>query len=414
MFARGDDFLRQLERRQVAHQLGPEALAQYDRGPVGKVFLAPIADALVRLSNDFTRRRGTLTEALPGGYWQDARRLAYLFHFLPRNYVKAAWVLTEAGRHARLAEELAAKSHFTVLDIGCGPGTAALATLNFLASLRPTAFRVDIVLVEASPTAMQEAVSLLRQAADQINAERRETLAVRISSHVGDAAQVKAYLPRGGADFIWLANLLNEVTSDATAPAWVITLARAGLKPDGGLYVIEPGLHETARAAMRLRDALLEADPMLGVFAPCTADGPCRMLAERPHRDWCHVSIVWKPTPLVAQLDGLTGLRSHNQKFFYFVLRRDGKRAAEPRHGWSAWRVIGDLQREKGREKRLVCGTDRCALLTRLKRDRRTENAAFGDAVRGDILWLSEAPVSSGEGLRLPPTARVERQTPTE
>ncbi len=418
-----DDFLRQLERHQVAHRLGSEALAQYDRGPVGRAFLAPIADALVRLSNDFTRKRQALPKASSGDYWHDARRAAYLFHFLPRNYVKVAWVLAEVGRQAQLAAELAAKSQFTVLDIGCGPGTATLATLRFLVALRPTAFRVNAVLVEASPTAAQEATDLLRQAVGWLNAERREAVTVQLRVHTGEATQVKAYLPRGGADFVWLANVLNEISGESTGesaseeemmplPAWIRTLAQEGLTPDGGLYIIEPALHQTARAAMVLRDRLLESVPRLDVFAPCTAGGPCRMRAERPPRDWCHVSLTWKPTPLVAQLDALTGLRSQVQKFFYVVFRQDGKRAVEPRPTGSAWRVIGDLQREKGRDKRLVCGDDRCTLLTRFKRDRRPENAAFGDALRGDILWLSELPVPLADGLRLPPGAHVERQSP--
>ncbi len=412
-----DDFLSQLERHLASRLLSSEALARYDRGRLGKAFLAPLADAVARLSNDFTRARRALTEAASGDYWRDARRLAYLFHFLPRNYVKAAWVLTEAGRHAPLARQLAAKSRFVILDIGCGPGTASLATLGFLAALRPAAFHVNIALVDAAPNATQEAVELLRQAVAWLNAERREAITLCLAPQVGAAAQVESYLPSGGADFVWLSNVLNE-SDHASAerqsggvPAWVKTLTREGLAADGGLYVIEPALHETARAAMRLRDALLEDDPTLGIFAPCAAAGPCRMLAERPARDWCHVALTWKPPPLVAQLDSLTGLRSQVQKFFYFVLRRDGKRAAEPRQGWSPWRVVGDLQREKGREKRLVCGVDRCALLTRFKRDRRPENAPFGDAERGDILWLSESPAPLADGLRLAPGARVERQS---
>ncbi|MFQ3580324.1 MAG: small ribosomal subunit Rsm22 family protein [Chloracidobacterium sp.] len=410
-----DGFLQHIERHLVERWLGPPALAQYDRGPVGKASLKPVAEALVRLSDDFTRARQTLTESAPGDYWNDTRRLAYLFHFLPRNYAKADWILAEMGRHARLSQELAAKSQFTILDIGCGPGTSTLATLNFLAALRPAAFRVQVVLVEASAVALREANHLLRQAADWLNAERREAITIQITPHTGDARLIGQYPPHAAADFIWLSNVLNEFSAvSGAASAWVVELAQKKLARDGSLCVIEPALHNTARAAMELRDALLSRDSTWGIFAPCTADGPCRMLAERPARDWCHVALVWKLSPLVEQLDRLTELRSRVQKFFYFVLRQDGKRAAEPRQGWSAWRVIGDLQREKGREKRLVCGPDRCALLTRFKRDRQSENAAFGAALRGDILWLSASPAPLAEGLRLLPGARVERQSPAE
>ncbi len=404
--------LQHVERHLVARLLGSEALAQYDRGPVGKVFLRSTADALLRLSDDFTRERRNLAETTPGAYWHDTRRLAYLFHFLPRNYAKAAWVLDELGGHSDVVKELTAKSRFTILDVGCGPATSALATLSFLAALQPAAFQVRVVLVEMSPAALQEATDLLRQATDWINAERHEAMTLHVTSHTGDAKSTGKYPPHAGADFVWLSNVLNECAPEEDTPtAWVRELVRGHLAPDGSLCVIEPALHASARVAMQLRDALLADHSEWGIFAPCTADGPCRMLAERPERDWCHVALAWQPTPLVAQLDGMTGLSSRIQKFFYFVLRRDGKRATEARPNWTPWRVIGDLQREKGREKRLVCGPDRCTLLTRFKRDRHSGNEAFSAAKRGDVLWLSSPPAPLADGLRLLPHIHVERQT---
>ncbi len=406
------DLLQHVERHLVGRWLGPEALVQYDRGPVGKVFLRSTANALVRLSDDFTRERQNLAENPPGDYWHDTRRLAYLFHFLPRNYVKAAWVLDELGRHADVVKNLAAKTRFTILDVGCGPGTSALATMSFLAALQPAAFQVRIILVEMSPTALQKATDLLRQSTDWLNAGRHEAMTLHVTPHAGDAKSTGKYPPHAAADFIWLSNVLNECAPEEDPPAaWVRELVRDHLAPDGSLCVIEPALHASARAAMQLRDVLLADHPEWGIFAPCTADGPCRMLAGRPERDWCHVALTWQPTPLVAQLDTMTGLSSRVQKFFYFVLRRDGKRATEVRPGWTPWRVIGDLQREKGREKRLVCGPDRCTLLTRFKRDRHSGNEAFSTARRGDVLWLSSAPAPLADGLRLLPHIQVERQT---
>nr|ABV27319.1 methyltransferase type 12 [Chloracidobacterium thermophilum] len=410
--AKNDNLLRYLERYLVARRLGLGALHQYDRGPVGKVFLRPVASALLRLSEDFTRQRQSLAEASPGDYWGDTRRLAYLFHFLPRNYVKAAWVLAELGSHAGVVEALAGKSRFTILDIGCGPGASALATLSFLAALHPSAFQVRVILVEASPVALQEANELLQQAANWLNAARHQTLTLHLTTHLGDAKNTSKYPSHAAADFLWLSNVLNECAEEEASVSWVRQLV-GRLAVDGSLCVIEPALRSTARVAMQLRDALLEDCPEWGIFAPCTANGPCRMLAERPERDWCHVALTWKPTPLVAQLDSLTGLCSRVQKFFYFVLRRDGKRAAEARPGWTPWRVIGDLQREKGLEKRLVCGPDRCTLLTRFRRDRHAGNEAFSMAKRGDILWLSSAPALLADGLRLLPHIQVECQPVT-
>jgi hypothetical protein len=47
----------------------------------------------------------------------------------------------------------------------------------------------------------------------------------------------------------------------------------------------------------------------------------------------------------------------------------------------------------------------------RFKRDRHAGNEAFSAARRGDVLWLSSAPVLLADGLRLLPHTQVERQT---
>lgn len=403
-------FLHTVESLSISAFLGPEAAAQYAAGDVGRRFLAPIAQAILTLSENFTRER----EKFSGDYWRDPTRLAYLFYFMPRNMEKALRILGELAAHPELGERIAGRTDFSVLDIGCGCGTAALATLGFLAECRAgEPFVLRVGLVDQSATAIQDAVRLLRLAAAELVAAGQPVV-LDIQTHVGDVAAALHYPDFGTADFLWFANVVNEVVLvKASVPEanamWVNRILTRYLAPDGTAFLLEPALHATARDLMALRDAMLTADATLNVFAPCTADGPCRMLTDCPERDWCHVAFNWSPPPLVNQLDELTELNSRSLNFSWLAFRRDGLRAADARADRDAWRILGDRIKEKGKEKMLACGDERCTTLVRLKRDRSDANDEFHDLRRGDLVFASPAMTAKPGG-----EARVTEETVLE
>ena len=85
-----------------------------------------LAQAVVNLSRLFTTARATL----PLHYLDDpAHASAYLSYFLPVNLSKVQVLLDELPEDSGMR----ASDHPTaVLDLGCGPGTGALALLDWL------------------------------------------------------------------------------------------------------------------------------------------------------------------------------------------------------------------------------------------------------------------------------------------
>jgi SAM-dependent methyltransferase len=367
-----------LESLLVSLTLDAEAAVQREQGKIGKRHLETVARALVDLSNDFTRRRDDFSR----DYWRGPGRLAYLLYYLPINFAKAWRLLAELAAHPKINAALCAPdASFKILDVGCGPGTASLATLFFLAECAPERpLSVSATLTDRSPAA-------LSQAAKRLSRERAP-IALNLRTHVGDIGDARKFPPVGECDFVWVGNALNEVAAgDARNPVagveWLRRIVERFLAPHGSAVVFEPALRDVTRH--------------VNVFSPCTADGPCRMLAQGAERDWCHAAAAWDAPPLVKQLDDLTGLHSRALKFSYFILRRDGRRATDAWAAASAWRIVGDRLREKGKEKVLACGAERLATLTRLKRDRSPANAAYDDVQRGDLL-TTDAPLAVVNG----------------
>lgn len=385
--------LTQLEPILIEEVLGPQAAAQHAQGKIGKHFLEPVARALVELSTTFTSARADLS----GNYWRGPGRAAYLLYYLPVNFAKAFVLLNELNTHPQaLASFTLQPSSLKVVDVGCGPGTASLVTLFFLAGLdlqEPVA--IEFTLVDKSSEALHLAKKLLLKATDVLN--RDQTIVVpTIKLQLGPVTEFQKVSPLGKASLMWLGNVLNEQTQPLHHARWLKEFLLNHLADTGSAIIFEPALRETTRHLMHLRDELFHLAPELNVFAPCTADGVCRMLRDGQERDWCHSHIAWERPSLVTQLDTLTGLQKTSLKFSYLTLRRDGLRLQEVLSNRSAelWRVVGDALKEKGREKVLICGEKQLATLIRLKRDRSPSNQAFNRIKRGQLLECSQATIS--------------------
>ncbi|MBP6217837.1 MAG: hypothetical protein KA436_04545 [Oligoflexales bacterium] len=95
--------------------------------------------------------------------------------------------------------------------------------------------------------------------------------------------------------YIW-----NELSSNSKARGkileFIVELQRGGKK--ALIFLIEPGRDFTARAAMMLRDELV--DMGLKVLYPCPHDQPCPMLLRS--KDWCYSEFPSQVLPKEAQL----------------------------------------------------------------------------------------------------------------
>jgi SAM-dependent methyltransferase len=246
-----------------------------------------------------------------------------------------------------------------ILDVGAGPGPAAIAALDELGG--------EAVAFDASQAALAEAAALDAR--------------LRIES-----GEISKGLPKGEFDLILAANVLVE--------------QQVQFPEAGTLVLLEPALRETGRALLQLRDKLL----LEGWFAhaPCLTQKPCPALASP--KDWCTLEGQWSPPKYFRQLADATGLRADELLSFSAVVL--SRRPADPRPG--LWRVVGLAPPEKGKRRVWVCSDEGRVAAVRLDRDASEANAAFDELRRGDLVQLG--PVEPrGDGLRLGKNSKVER-----
>ena len=192
-------------------------------------------------------------------------------------------------------------------------------------------------------------------------------------------------LVQGRFDLIIFSNLLNELyPSDEKKITKRIERVRQILDQllarDGSCIIIEPSLRETSRELLLVRDGLL--DNGFHVFSPCLMNGKCPVLANP--KDWCHEDVPWDPPLVVKEIDARIGLRKDSLKFSYLVLRKDSLSIADL-HGADSFRVVSDPLVSKGKTEFYICGRGERRLVTRLDKDKTSQNEAFGKLKRGDI-----------------------------
>ncbi|MEC9461913.1 MAG: small ribosomal subunit Rsm22 family protein [Pseudomonadota bacterium] len=148
----------------------------------------------------------------------------------------------------------------TLIDLGCGPGTALWAAADTWSSL--------------ASAEMVEASSAIRSVGEKLSATGR------VKSH-WQAGDVTAEIPAlGPADLVTLAYVLDELPPAAigtvTEKLWGLT--------KGMLVVIEPGTPAGWQRILAVRDRLRSLGAHL--VAPCMHAENCPIVAP----DWCHFS----------------------------------------------------------------------------------------------------------------------------
>jgi ribosomal protein RSM22 (predicted rRNA methylase) len=334
--------------------------------------LQALAADILRLSKLLTRDRSEL----PAAYLNDAAlRKAYQTYFLPPNRAKVKLALTELSRHP---QELLRKDRLRILDLGSGPGTAVLGTLDFFSQQDHRPF--------LEFTAQDQVAENLKEAARLFsNLQHGDDVVSTLTTIHSTIDKVESRLD-GHYDIIMLSNLLNELYAHDAAKLSRRTelmahLLGTFLTPDGSCILVEPALQGTSRDLLLVRDALREQG--FTVYAPCLRQEPCPALLNP--KDWCHEDIPWEAPPLIRTLDKLTGLRKDALKFSYLVLRLDGISLSDV-YGAQAFRVVSEPLVSKGKAEYYVCGAAGRKLITRLDKDRSPKNQAYSGLRRGDIV----------------------------
>jgi ribosomal protein RSM22 (predicted rRNA methylase) len=303
--------------------------------------------------------------------------IAYLGYFLPVNLAKIQVLLNEMP-----VPEVS--QHFAVLDIGSGPGTGALAVLDWWYQ-RKFPHALSVTAVDASPSALRQASQLWARYRQAAGIGR-----VELQNYQGDLEKrswLEQVRHKAPFDLIVLANCLNEIYAEAQDPvemrAGLVTECLSLLPPHGTMIIIEPALRETSRSLHLVRDQLLQ-EKRCTIYSPCLHEKNCPALAKPD--DWCHEERAWEPPVSIQEIDEEVGFIKDALKFSYLLLRRDGRTITERRP--DVYRVVSELRHLKGEKRAWLCNEQGRQEVGRQDRLASLENEAFDHWHRGAIVQI--------------------------
>src|SRR4029078_6402029 len=166
-----------------------------------------LAQMVVNLSRLFTTIRATL----PLHYLDDpAHASAYLSYFLPVNLSKIQILLDELPEDGCMK---ASDHPMRVLDLGCGPGTGALALLDWLWNRRPEqAASVSGLASDTSPTPILNTERLWDAYCREVGISSGGLRCVEGNLEHPLKGDLGKQIARGGPyELMIMANCLNEV-----------------------------------------------------------------------------------------------------------------------------------------------------------------------------------------------------------
>lgn len=368
-----------------------EKLVEKESLPPGE-----LAEAVAELSRRFTKERSALRQA-----YLDDRLLAaaYLQYFLPVNLAKVQVLLDEMPPPEPVET-------LSVLDIGSGPGTGALAVLDWCHQGKlPHA--LSIAAIDRSATALRQALQLWDRYCRAAGV--RET---KLETHTVDLERqtwVEQVRPKAPFSLIVLANCLNEVDANTNDPietrASLATKALSLLAPHGTMIILEPALRDTSRALHQVRDRLLQ-EKRCTVYSPCLHEQTCPALVKPD--DWCHEERPWEPPATIKTIDEEVGFIKDALKFSYLLLRKDGRTIVE--RGSDVYRVVSELRAMKGEKRAWLCNELGRHEVGRQDRLASPQNEAFDDWHRGAIIQIEKIVHKEREG-KVSLLGRIERDT---
>jgi ribosomal protein RSM22 (predicted rRNA methylase) len=352
-----------------------------------------LAQAVMQLSRLFTTERSALTSR----YLDDpVHAAAYLSYFLPVNLSKVQVLLDELSSES---SSEAPDCSMAVLDLGCGPGTGALALLDWLWHRSPERTKsLSVLAADSSHESLQDAKRLWTTYCQEVGIASTALHCVEGNLEHPLKGDLGKQIVRGGPyNLMIMANCLNELLPASVDPpaerAAVVAQLLPFLAPHGTIMIVEPALRQTARELHQLRNHLLKQN-LCTVYSPCLHERACPAL-DHPD-DWCHEERPWQTPPAVAALDRKVGFIKDALKFAYLLLRKDG-RTIVPRSS-QTFRVVSELRELKGEKRAWLCNETGRPEVGRLDRKASPQNAAVDDWHRGAIVQIERIVRKEQEG----------------
>ena len=347
-----------------------EALKKIEQAIIKEfnISASALASSVKKLSDGFTKKR----EELPNNYLSNLeRRRAYIAGFLLPNAAKVLHCLNEAFKLGCLSK----KDGVSILDLGCGPATASLATSLFFDRAKELSFAA----VEQSKDILNDGKKIFESL--DMHGRRFEAIPCVIApSKIGRTLGNRRF------EIITIGNLLNELEDEELSFKLIHELITNHLTDDGVLIIIDPALKKTTRPLMGMRNRLLNENGNVDVIAPCLHGQNCPMLIEND-RNWCHFYLEWQRPEIIKQLDDLTGLDRRYLKMAYFIFHRSANDSRFTTHNSQHYRVVSSPLISKGKRELMLCGSNGELKRTmRVDREASERNSNFANAMRGDIV----------------------------
>ena len=358
-----------------------------------------LAQAVSDLSRIFTKERASVSRMYLD---EPTYAAAYVNYFLPVNLSKIQVLLDEMPA-------LDTNKHLSVLDLGSGPGTGALALLDWLHQRHDTLTgNLTVVAADSSASALRKAEQLWDCYCRESGVTSARLTPCEVDMERSLDGPSMSQIRKGGPyDLIIIANCLNEVFLKSKDPIGARTEMVAGLlellAQDGTIMLVEPALRTTSRALQQVRDRLVQ-EKRCTIYSPCLHEHDCPALVN-PF-DWCHEERAWEPPAVIQEIDDEVGFIKDALKFSYLLVRKDGKTIIERRS--DVFRVVSELRVMKGEKRVWLCNELGRQEVGRQDRLASPENAAVDAWHRGAIVQIERIVHKEKDGKRSA-LGRIER-----
>lgn len=239
-------------------------------------------------------------------------RCSYIFHYVMPNVQR--WLhMYENARMPFLKEKYINPS---VLDIGAGPATSALAFLIFFH--KQITGEVTIELTDFNLSILKDGKLLLEKFAKDLN--------IKVKVFISGGMKKDLHSQVKNIDFVLMGNVWNEgISSHETARNKVLVqwtedmkkIAKEGTK----FLLMEPASRRSSRLLMGMRDFFAE-QKIFQIIAPCPAGLENKMcvLNRQPGRPWCHFGFNALMTPFLQDATSYANVSHERLSYSYLWL----------------------------------------------------------------------------------------------
>ena len=260
----------------------------------------------------FNQDRSALTRKL---LWGKPEAMAYLIGFHLANVARTQLALTRSEARTGIlaaltgpkgAGEVAPKRRVVWHDLGAGTGAGAQAGLAWLQEAGVADADLELHLHDGSGALLDLARSVFTAFAPGVSVRTHRVDLERLSLAPTASREATGTVLVESLGYVWNELARNPVARNRLLSHWRALAGEQGR--EALLVVTEPATEAQSRAALTLRDELVEAGwrPLYPCPSAPGPAGPCPMASGG--RDWCFSEGSWRQPPEALALDRRLGM----------------------------------------------------------------------------------------------------------